>query len=159
MCESLATLPASWMSRSTHTSWNAITGKLAPSCRWDYFYFERLYVKLGVKVNMNLTIYFTVRCFKGIHKIVSSILTLTGDCFLIMDLKWFLSVLVQLYPDDSSLEAVEFRRKVKSLLHLTSQILTRLGIPFWLSSGTCLGNIIKTNNLRPLKNIPTMMTN
>lgn len=46
---------------------------------------------------------------------------------------------LQLYPDDSSLEAVEFRRKVKSLLHLTSQILTRLGIPFWLSSGTCLG--------------------
>lgn len=68
-----------------------------------------------------------------------------------VDLKCFFSVLVQLYPDDSSLEAVEFRRKVKSLLHLTSQILTRLGIPFWLSSGTCLGNIIKTNNLLPLK--------
>lgn len=46
---------------------------------------------------------------------------------------------LQLYPDDSSPEAVEFRRKVKSLLHLTAQILARLGIPFWLSSGTCLG--------------------
>lgn len=46
---------------------------------------------------------------------------------------------LQLYPDDSSPETVDFRRKVKSLLHLTARILTHLGIPFWLSSGTCLG--------------------
>lgn len=46
---------------------------------------------------------------------------------------------LQLYPDDSSPEAVDFRKKVKSLLHLAAQTLTRLGVPFWLSSGTCLG--------------------
>ncbi|XP_023126412.1 fukutin isoform X3 [Amphiprion ocellaris] len=46
---------------------------------------------------------------------------------------------LQLYPDDSSAAAVDFRRKAKSLLHLTAQTLTSLEIPFWLSSGTCLG--------------------
>ncbi|XP_068190944.1 ribitol-5-phosphate transferase FKTN [Antennarius striatus] len=46
---------------------------------------------------------------------------------------------LQLYPDDSSPEAVDFRRKVKSLLHLTSRTLALLNIPFWISSGTCLG--------------------
>ncbi|XP_022624140.1 fukutin isoform X2 [Seriola dumerili] len=46
---------------------------------------------------------------------------------------------LQLYPDDSSLAAVDFRRKVKSLLHLAARTLARLDIPFWLSSGTCLG--------------------
>lgn len=46
---------------------------------------------------------------------------------------------LQLYPDDSSPEAVEFRRKVKSLLHLAARTLAPLNIPFWLSSGTCLG--------------------
>lgn len=45
----------------------------------------------------------------------------------------------QLYPDDSSPAAVDFRRKVKSLLHLAARTLARLDIPFWLSSGTCLG--------------------
>ncbi|KAK1884303.1 Adenomatous polyposis coli protein [Dissostichus eleginoides] len=45
---------------------------------------------------------------------------------------------LQLYPDDSSPEAVEFRRKVKSLLHLAARTLAPLNIPFWLSSGTCL---------------------
>ncbi|XP_038548046.1 fukutin-like [Micropterus salmoides] len=47
--------------------------------------------------------------------------------------------IVVLYPDDSSPEAVEFRRKVKSLLHLAARTLAHLDIPFWLSSGTCLG--------------------
>ncbi|XP_031177433.1 fukutin [Sander lucioperca] len=46
---------------------------------------------------------------------------------------------LQMYPDDVSPVAVEFRRKVKSLLHLTSRTLAALNIPFWLSSGTCLG--------------------
>ncbi|KAF3701583.1 Fukutin [Channa argus] len=46
---------------------------------------------------------------------------------------------LQLYPDDSSSAAVDFRRKAKSLLHLASQTLAELNIPFWLSSGTCLG--------------------
>ncbi|KAL4658997.1 fukutin [Arapaima gigas] len=45
----------------------------------------------------------------------------------------------QLYPDDTSLEAMDFRMKAKSLLSLVAQTLTGLGIPFWLSSGTCLG--------------------
>ncbi|KAM9307062.1 ribitol-5-phosphate transferase FKTN isoform 2-T2 [Pholidichthys leucotaenia] len=46
---------------------------------------------------------------------------------------------LQLYPDDSSVVAVDFRRKAKTLLHLAARTLTQLGVPFWLSSGTCLG--------------------
>ncbi|XP_069023615.1 ribitol-5-phosphate transferase FKTN isoform X1 [Embiotoca jacksoni] len=46
---------------------------------------------------------------------------------------------LQLYPDDSSAAAVEFRRKSKSLLHLAAHTLAHLDVPFWLSSGTCLG--------------------
>uniref|UniRef100_A0A4W6CLS2 Fukutin n=1 Tax=Lates calcarifer TaxID=8187 RepID=A0A4W6CLS2_LATCA len=46
---------------------------------------------------------------------------------------------LQLYPDDSSPAAIDFRRKAKSLLHLAAQTLAHLDIPFWLSSGTCLG--------------------
>ncbi|KAE8282640.1 Fukutin [Larimichthys crocea] len=46
---------------------------------------------------------------------------------------------LQLYPDDSSPDAVDFRRNVKSLLHLAARVLAHLDIPFWLSSGTCLG--------------------
>ncbi|CAJ1069819.1 fukutin isoform X1 [Xyrichtys novacula] len=46
---------------------------------------------------------------------------------------------LQLYPDDSSSAALDFRRKVKSLLHLAAQTLAQLDVPFWLSSGTCLG--------------------
>ncbi|NXE56255.1 FKTN protein, partial [Casuarius casuarius] len=45
----------------------------------------------------------------------------------------------QLYPDDASLDAVEFRKKAKSLLHLAAVTLNNLGVKFWLSSGTCLG--------------------
>ncbi|XP_030640407.1 ribitol-5-phosphate transferase FKTN [Chanos chanos] len=45
----------------------------------------------------------------------------------------------QLYPDDTSPEAMDFRMKAKSLLHLTAQVLSQVGVPFWLSSGTCLG--------------------
>nr|XP_020478152.1 fukutin isoform X2 [Monopterus albus] len=46
---------------------------------------------------------------------------------------------LQLYPDDMSPAAVDFRRNAKSLLHLAAQTLAHLNIPFWLSSGTCLG--------------------
>ncbi|XP_067264439.1 fukutin isoform X3 [Chanodichthys erythropterus] len=45
----------------------------------------------------------------------------------------------QLYPEDTSAEAVDFRMRAKSLLHLASKVLSVLGVPFWLSSGTCLG--------------------
>ncbi|KAJ8338921.1 hypothetical protein SKAU_G00357070 [Synaphobranchus kaupii] len=45
----------------------------------------------------------------------------------------------QLYPDDTSPEAMDFRLKAKSLLHLAARTLGELGVPFWLSSGTCLG--------------------
>ncbi|XP_053152039.1 ribitol-5-phosphate transferase FKTN [Hemicordylus capensis] len=45
----------------------------------------------------------------------------------------------QLYPDDASLDAVEFRGKAKALLHLAALTLNSLGVRFWLSSGTCLG--------------------
>ncbi|XP_021331643.1 ribitol-5-phosphate transferase FKTN isoform X1 [Danio rerio] len=45
----------------------------------------------------------------------------------------------QLYPEDTSPEAVDFRMRAKSLLHLASRVLFTLRVPFWLSSGTCLG--------------------
>nr|XP_006626699.1 PREDICTED: fukutin [Lepisosteus oculatus]XP_015216765.1 PREDICTED: fukutin [Lepisosteus oculatus] len=45
----------------------------------------------------------------------------------------------QLYPDDTSQEAMDFRQKAKSLLHLAARTLNALGVTFWLSSGTCLG--------------------
>lgn len=46
---------------------------------------------------------------------------------------------VQLYPDDASAAALDFRRKAKALLHLATQTLGSLRVPFWISSGTCLG--------------------
>ncbi|XP_042309248.1 fukutin isoform X2 [Sceloporus undulatus] len=45
----------------------------------------------------------------------------------------------QVYPGDASLDAVEFRKKAKALLHLAALTLNSLGVKFWLSSGTCLG--------------------
>lgn len=51
----------------------------------------------------------------------------------------FVVVLFQLYPDDMSPDAVEFRKKAKALLHLAAVTLNSLGVRFWLSSGTCLG--------------------
>lgn len=47
---------------------------------------------------------------------------------------------MQLYPEDVSAAAVEFRRKVKKLLSLAARTLAALDVPFWISSGTCLGN-------------------
>lgn len=49
---------------------------------------------------------------------------------------------LQLYPDDSSPAALDFRRKAKSLLQLAARTLAQLNVPFWLSSGTCLGNML-----------------
>ncbi|XP_075450669.1 ribitol-5-phosphate transferase FKTN isoform X2 [Ascaphus truei] len=45
----------------------------------------------------------------------------------------------QLYPDDISLDGIEFRKKARALLHLAALTLDSLGVSFWLSSGTCLG--------------------
>ncbi|XP_076614099.1 ribitol-5-phosphate transferase FKTN isoform X1 [Chaetodon auriga] len=56
---------------------------------------------------------------------------------------------LQLYPDDSSPEAVDFRRKAKSLLHLAARTLARLDVPFWLSSGTCLASHRATDQTGP----------
>uniref|UniRef100_A0A673B0G8 Fukutin n=1 Tax=Sphaeramia orbicularis TaxID=375764 RepID=A0A673B0G8_9TELE len=52
---------------------------------------------------------------------------------------WSAVTVTPLYPDDSSPDAVDFRRKVKQLLHLAARTLARINVPFWLSSGTCLG--------------------
>ncbi|OCT97795.1 hypothetical protein XELAEV_18010025mg [Xenopus laevis] len=45
----------------------------------------------------------------------------------------------QLYPDDYSVDAIEFRMHAKRLLHLATSTLGDIGVTFWLSSGTCLG--------------------
>ncbi|XP_075066462.1 ribitol-5-phosphate transferase FKTN [Mixophyes fleayi] len=45
----------------------------------------------------------------------------------------------QLYPDDISLDGIEFRKKSKTLLHMAASTLDTLGVSFWISSGTCLG--------------------
>ncbi|XP_064422148.1 fukutin [Latimeria chalumnae] len=46
---------------------------------------------------------------------------------------------LQLYPDDTSQDAVEFRKKAKTLLTVAVKTLNSIGVTFWLSSGTCLG--------------------
>ena len=43
------------------------------------------------------------------------------------------------YGYDSTPIAEEFRESAKQLLSKVSQILNRLRVRFWLSSGTCLG--------------------
>ncbi|XP_070287080.1 ribitol-5-phosphate transferase FKTN isoform X2 [Myotis yumanensis] len=43
------------------------------------------------------------------------------------------------YLDDSTVEAVAFRKSAKELLQLAAKTLKKLGVRFWLSSGTCLG--------------------
>ncbi|XP_005100526.3 fukutin [Aplysia californica] len=45
----------------------------------------------------------------------------------------------QQFPPDPSDRAKTFRRKSRQLLALTKKVLEALEIPFWLSSGTCLG--------------------
>lgn len=54
---------------------------------------------------------------------------------------------MQLYPEDTSTEAMDFRMRAKSLLHLASKVLSVLGVPFWLSSGTCLGKRLSKYDL------------
>ena len=46
---------------------------------------------------------------------------------------------VSLYGYEKSVESNEFRRKAKELLSIVVKVLGDLGVPFWLSSGTCLG--------------------
>ncbi|KAM9801006.1 ribitol-5-phosphate transferase FKTN [Neosynchiropus ocellatus] len=46
---------------------------------------------------------------------------------------------LQSYPEDSGPQALDFRRQVKLVLRLAAAALDRLGVPFWISSGTCLG--------------------
>uniref|UniRef100_A0A2K6C4B3 Ribitol-5-phosphate transferase n=1 Tax=Macaca nemestrina TaxID=9545 RepID=A0A2K6C4B3_MACNE len=43
------------------------------------------------------------------------------------------------YLDDNTVEAMAFRKSAKELLQLAAKTLNKLGVPFWLSSGTCLG--------------------
>nr|XP_012294519.1 fukutin isoform X4 [Aotus nancymaae] len=45
----------------------------------------------------------------------------------------------QQYLDDNTVEAMAFRKSAKELLQLAAKTLNKLGVPFWLSSGTCLG--------------------
>lgn len=44
---------------------------------------------------------------------------------------------------------MEFRRKAKALLRLAAQTLGRLDVPFWISSGTCLGNFVSRRPPEP----------
>ncbi|XP_032978829.1 ribitol-5-phosphate transferase FKTN isoform X3 [Rhinolophus ferrumequinum] len=44
----------------------------------------------------------------------------------------------QQYLDDNTVEAVAFRKRAKELLQLAARTLKKLGVRFWLSSGTCL---------------------
>jgi fukutin len=41
---------------------------------------------------------------------------------------------------DESSDAVKFKHKAWKILTKAKQVLDKLNIPFWLSSGTCLGN-------------------
>ncbi|ELW64570.1 FSD1-like protein, partial [Tupaia chinensis] len=45
----------------------------------------------------------------------------------------------QQYLDDNTVEAMAFRKNAKELLQLAAKTLKKLGVRFWLSSGTCLG--------------------
>ncbi|KAL6080222.1 hypothetical protein STEG23_010343, partial [Scotinomys teguina] len=46
---------------------------------------------------------------------------------------------LQQYLEDNTADAVAFRKRAKELLQLAAKTLQELGVPFWLSSGTCLG--------------------
>ncbi|XP_043783158.1 fukutin isoform X2 [Cervus elaphus] len=45
----------------------------------------------------------------------------------------------QQYLDDNTVEAMTFQKHAKELLQLAAKTLKKLGVRFWLSSGTCLG--------------------
>ena len=46
------------------------------------------------------------------------------------------------FPHIESSENVIFKRKARQLLAIAKKTLDSLEIPFWLSSGTCLGKLI-----------------
>ncbi|XP_057646538.1 ribitol-5-phosphate transferase FKTN isoform X3 [Chionomys nivalis] len=46
---------------------------------------------------------------------------------------------LQQYLEDNTVDAMAFRKRAKELLQLAARTLKELGVPFWLSSGTCLG--------------------
>lgn len=48
-----------------------------------------------------------------------------------------------LYPKDRSKKAVAFQKSAVKTLKKGNDILNKLGVRFWMSSGTCLGNIIR----------------
>lgn len=54
---------------------------------------------------------------------------------------------LQQYLDDNTVEAVAFRKRAKELLQLAARTLKKLGVRFWLSSGTCLGKILVASHL------------
>lgn len=49
---------------------------------------------------------------------------------------------LQQYVDDNTVDAMAFRKRAKELLQLAAKTLKALGVPFWLSSGTCLGKML-----------------
>lgn len=48
---------------------------------------------------------------------------------------------VRKYGLDSSEAAIDFYSKAKQVFIAGKQVLDRIGVPFWLSSGTCLGEL------------------
>lgn len=46
---------------------------------------------------------------------------------------------LQTYPEDTGPAALDFRRKVRTLLQTSVRTLGQIQVPFWISSGTCLG--------------------
>lgn len=46
---------------------------------------------------------------------------------------------VSVHGYEENVQAVEFRRQARELLHTAITVLDKLNVPFWLSSGTCLG--------------------
>uniref|UniRef100_A0A8C2NUB2 Ribitol-5-phosphate transferase FKTN N-terminal domain-containing protein n=1 Tax=Capra hircus TaxID=9925 RepID=A0A8C2NUB2_CAPHI len=52
----------------------------------------------------------------------------------------------QHYLDDNTVEAMTFQKRAKELLQLAAKTLKKLGVRFWLSSGTCLGKILLVSN-------------
>jgi len=45
------------------------------------------------------------------------------------------------HPQDESEDAKSFQRKARQIIARAKVYLDELGVPFWLSSGTCLGNL------------------
>ena len=51
------------------------------------------------------------------------------------------------YPQKKSINALLFKKRVQHLLEVLTQTLDEMNIPFWLSSGTCLGNHALLTNI------------